>query len=249
MENSSLNSFNETKSNFGFLNQAKYPERAMWLLIFITAAFCVINTISNVIAGKLILISSTLGIYCAGASLVFPLINIIQDILSNIFGTKAVKNVTILGIITNIFMAIVFAICLILPVPDFFTNTEAYRIVLNQSFRLVCGGLLALFVAQMINSLVLQKMKKKQVAKGISTSNRLSIFSRSYVSSLFSTLLDAAIFNFIAFIGTMPIPGIVVMIFTQFFVKILIELVLQFFINSWIVKWLVNWTGLDIIDG
>ena len=247
IENGSLSSFNETKS-FGFLDQAKHPERAMWLLIFIASAFCVINVISNVIAGKLILISGRLGIYCAGASLIFPLVNIIQDILSNIYGTKAVKYVTLLGVITNVFMAITFMICLALPVPDFFTNTESYRVVLNQSFRLVVGGLVALFVAQMVNSIVLQKMKKYQVNKGISTANRGSIFTRSYISSLPSTLLDAAIFNFIAFIGGMPTSAILVMIATQFCVKVGIELFLQFFINSWVVKKLVDWTGLDVVD-
>ena len=248
IENGSLSSFNETKS-FGFLDQAKHPERAMWLLVILAAFSCVILLGSNVIAGKVLKLSlGPIVMTFPGASLLVIWSNLTFDSLSNIYGTKAVKKVTWMSIIVNVFMQLVFATCVLWPAADFFTASDAYKTVLATSLRVTIGSLVALYFSQLVNSLVLQKIKKRQIAKNLSTTDKKGIFIRSWGSSLVGTAVDACLFVTISFFGTMPITSLIVTIVSQYIIKCVSEADLQGFCSSLVVGKLVDWTGLDVVD-
>lgn len=242
---SSLNSFNETK---GSIN---WNDKATKVLVILSSIFIALQIISNTVAGKSILWFSNgngFEIYCAAGAILFPFVSLISDSISNVFGTKIVKTITKLSMLVNIIFAIICTIVIAWPSPSFFANSDAYATVLTQSGIMVIAGILALYCSSIVNSLVLQALKRKQVQKNESTLDSRGIFIRSVVSSLPSVALDSFLFNFISFIWFMTIPQIMVMFITQFCVKIIIEIIIQIFVSRWTVPYLVNYTGIDVVE-
>ena len=244
MENSSLNSFNETKSNIS------WNSKAVKVLLILSGLFIALQVISNVVAGKSILWFSNgnFEIYCAAGAILFPFVSLISDSLSNVFGTKMVKTITKLSMIVNIIFAIICTIIIAWPTPSFFTNSLAYSTVLAQSGIMVIAGIIALYCSSIVNSLVLQALKRRQVKKNESTTDSKGIFVRSVISSIPSVALDSFIFNMLSFIWFMSISQIMVMFVTQFCVKIIIECCVQIFVSKWTVPYLVKYTGIDVIE-
>ena len=237
-EKSSLNSFNETKGDIS--------SKAQFLLLFITSFYVGIQLIANVCAGKVLALP--FGLYVAGAAAFFPLTGCAQDVISNCFGSSVMKKAALTSIIMNIVLAVLATLIVIWPGAVFFTNSDAYTTVLSQSVRLVVAGLTALWFSTMINTKVLQNIKRKQVAKNESTTDRKGIFYRAYISSIPSVILDSIIFNTISWIGTMAFSQVLVMIGTQIVIKLLVELVLQIPISTALIPHVVRATQMDAVD-
>ena len=235
IENGSLSSFNETKS---------LSTKAIWLLVTLTVLFCGFQIISNISAIKIIGWDS---FYVPAASLYVVFFGLLSDSISNIYGSKIMKKVTYLGIICNILLALCCALVVILPTPSF-NDASVPNAALSQSIRLVVFGVIALYISQNINAIILQKIKKKQVESGKDSLSKTGIFIRSYVSSLPSVCVDCIIFCFGSWFGIMTIPQIIVLIISQIIIKLGCELILQACLSSWIVPKLVNYAGVDEIE-
>lgn len=247
IENGSLSSFNETKSS----DEINFGTKAVKTIVILAALFISLQVISNVIAG--LPISWFPGnkdlIYCASGAILFPFISIISDSISNVFGTKLVKSITKTGMIVNLIFAGICMLVLYWPHPSFAEESvPSYFRVLNQSVIMVIAGIIALYASNVINSLILQAFKRKQIAKGESTTNPKGIYVRSVISSLFAVAADCIIFNFLSFIWSMPLANVIIMCITQYIIKIIIECVCQIFIAKWIVPKIVNYTGIDIVE-
>lgn len=230
----------------GTVNSTQSTESKRTFLLMVLVGFaCAVQVISGVIAGKLIALP--FGLSCPGGSLVFPVMGVLMDIMSNCYGSKIVKKVTIISVIANIFMALMFTLCIALPAP-IYIDSNAYATVLTQSARNVIAGLLALYFSQILNSVVLQKMKKRQIDKGISTTNRKGIFARAYVSSIPATFVDSTIFVVLAFIGTVPLISVLIMIVCQSLVKLGTEAIIQTPVSAFLIPKIVNWSEADAVD-
>lgn len=241
---SSFSSFNETKS-------VEWNLKAVRILMVLSGLFIALQIISNTIAGKSILWFSNgngFEIYCAAGAILFPFVSIISDSISNVFGTKIVKTITKLSIVANLIFAIVCTLIIAWPAPSFFANQAAYATVLTQSGIMVGAGIIALYCSSVVNSLVLQALKRKQVAKNESTTDSKGIFVRSVISSIPSVALDSFLFNFLSFIWFMTFGQVMVMFITQFCVKIIIEIIMQCFVSKWTVPFLVSYTGIDVVE-
>lgn len=235
MKSSSLNSFNETKS---------MSSKAIWLLVVLTVLFCGFQIISNISATKII---GGANFYVPAASLYVVLFGLISDSISNIYGSKIMKRATYLGIICNVLLALCCALVVALPTPPW-NDASAANSTLSQSVRLVIFGVIALYISQNINAIVLQKIKKYQAEKGKDTLSKKGIFIRSYVSSLPSVIIDCLIFCYGSWFGIMTLSQIAILALSQMVVKLGCELILQGALSSWIVPKLVNYAGVDIIE-
>lgn len=241
---SSFSSFNETKS-------ADRSALASFIIMLIPCLYILFNTISSVIAGRL-LYFGTIGTVAltvaSGGVFSVPFFSILNDISSNVFGSRKTKHLVQIGIISNIIVAAVFTLVNIWPAAPFATNTEAYRTVCGTSVRIIIAGLIALYFSTMVNTIILQRMKRNQVDKGISTLDKRHIFSRAYLSSIPSVILDSAIFNVIAFTFVMPFSQVIVMTIMQVLCKLIVELVFTIPISTALVPKVVAITGIDHID-
>lgn len=227
---------NETKTTKS--SDIKFIELALCI------AFVVISIVSNVIAGKVIKLP--FGLTVAGASLLVPFYCILDDLNTNCLGYQSAKKWTWLSSAANIFMSCMFALICIWPSPEYI-DSNAYSTVLGQSIRVVVASQLAFLVSSFLNSYIVSKVKASYVDKGGDTKNKWHIFFRTFGSSIPAVLVDAFIFNLIAFTGNMPMSVVLAMALTQWGVKLLVELVMQPILVN-IIPWFIKKTGKDVID-
>ena len=198
-----------------FENMAKTELYAMLCGIF-TASLIV----SNIIAGKTFdFFSFTLP--CG--VVIFPVIYIVNDVLAEIYGYEKARKVIILGFLMNIVAVICYQITILLPAPVFFENSEAFSIVLGSTFRL----LIASFAGSLVNAKVMVYLKKWDEDK---------LFFRCIVSTLFGEGLDAIVFIFIGFLGTMPLEALLLMIVAQALFKTIYEIIVYPLTRTVIIK-------------
>lgn len=185
------------------MKKEKYSE----LFLYLSIVFIVCLLLSNILAAKILKIgelSATAGI------IIFPISYIINDIFSEVYGYKKTKKIIIFGFLMNLFMVIVFMIAIHLPSPIWYKNAEAFKTILSTTPRTCLASLTAYLFGSLVNSKILVNMKNKE-------NNKFGV--RAIVSSLYGELVDSIIFVFIAFIGSLDIKNILIMIIVQVVLK------------------------------
>lgn len=186
------------------------------LFSIVTALFCSCLIISNVLAGKTFALTSSIVLPCA--VIIFPIVYIVNDVLSEIYGFKKAKNVVLLGFAINVLAVIAYAVAILLPSPVFAIDVgEAFKIVLGSTPRILMASFLAYLVGSLVNAKIMTLMKAKHGEKGLAL--------RCILSTLVGEGIDACIFISIAFLGTMPLISLGVMIIAQALFKTLYECV------------------------
>ena len=179
----------------------------------LSGVFCASLIISNILAFKTFMIGNFV---LPTAVILFPIVYITNDILAEIFGYKKTKQVVITGFIMNIIAVIGYNIAIALPAPSYFTGQEAFSLVLSNTLRVLIASMSAYMIGSLVNAKVMEKMKNKFKDK---------LMLRCVTSTLVGEGLDALIFITIAFLGTMPITTLLVMILCQATFKTLYEIV------------------------
>lgn len=149
--------------------------------------------------------------------IIFPVVYIVGDILSEIYGYKKARKIILLGFLLNLLAVICYNIAIILPAPDYFTGQIAFQTVLSSTSRILVASFLAYIVGSLINSKVMVILKEKYYDK---------LFYRCIFSTLLGESCDAFIFITIAFIGTMPLNVLLIMIVAQALFKTIYEIII-----------------------
>ena len=183
------------------------------LYAMLTGVFTACLIVSNIIAGKTFdFFSFTLP--CG--VVIFPVIYIVNDVLAEVYGYEKAKKVILLGFFMNLVAVICYNITILLPAPAFFENSEAFSIVLGSTFRLLIASFAAYLVGSIVNAKLMVFLKKKDEDK---------LFFRCIASTFAGEGLDAIIFIFIGFIGTMPFEELLLMIVAQALFKTIYEII------------------------
>jgi len=181
----------------------------------LTGIFTASLIVSNIIAGKTFdFFSFTLP--CG--VVIFPVIYIVNDVLAEIYGYEKARKVILLGFFMNLVAVICYQITILLPAPAFFENSEAFSIVLGSTFRLLVARFAAYLAGSLVNAKVMVYLKKWDENK---------LFFRCIVSTLFGEGLDAIVFIFIGFLGTMPLEALLLMIVAQALFKTVYEIIVH----------------------
>ena len=183
------------------------------LYAIITGVFTACLIVSNIIAGKTF---SFFSFVLPCGVIIFPVVYIINDILAEVYGYEKARRVIFLGFFMNLVAVICFTFTIWAPAPEFFTNSEAYAIVLGSTWRLLTAGFIAYIVGSLVNAKVMVYLKKVDEKK---------LFVRCIVSTFFGEGMDAMIYITIAFFGTMPTEALIAMIFVQAIVKTVYEII------------------------
>jgi uncharacterized integral membrane protein (TIGR00697 family) len=179
----------------------------------LTGIFMASLIISNIIAGKTFdFFSFTLP--CA--VIIFPIIYIVNDVLAEVYGYSKTRNVILLGFFMNLVAVICYNATILLPASAFFENSEAFRIVLGSTARLLIASFTAYLVGSIVNAKLMVYLKDWDEKK---------LFLRCILSTLFGEGLDAIIFITIGFMGTMPAEALLVMIAVQALFKTVYEII------------------------
>lgn len=206
------------------------------LFVIIACLFVGCLIICNVITGKLI---TFCGLVLPGAIILFPVTYIFGDVLTEVYGFKKARLVIWTGFACNALMAGVFMLVLALPSPGFFHGNSAYATVLGMTPRIVFASLLAYFMGELANSVVLSKMKIFTKGKWL--------WTRTIGSTLVGEGIDTGIFIVIAFWGAVSGPVLIQMVFFQYVCKVAYEIAATPLTYA-VVNWLKRKEAIDTFD-
>lgn len=195
----------------------KKDKKISVLLLGLIILYTISFLISNIIAIKQI--SLPFGITMTGAVILFPIVYILSDVFSEVYGYRWSRNTRYIAFISNLFMVLIFTIAINLPSASAFTGQEALIQTLGSAPKVLFASLLAYLVGDFVNDKVFAKMKEKhEDTKGFGL--------RAILSSLFGETVDSAIFLPIVFLGTLPVSVIMTMAITQVVIKVTYEIVM-----------------------
>lgn len=162
----------------------------------ITALYIAVLLISNIASIKIVDFGSIFSFPLSfdGGTILFPLIYIFGDILTEVYGYAKSRKVIWLGIISALLLSGVLSLINFLPpATDWAINQDAFSSILGQTPRIVFASILAYFFGEFLNSFVLAKMKIAMKGK--------HLWMRTIGSTIIGEGADTAIFCLVAFYG------------------------------------------------
>jgi len=181
-----------------------------------------------------------------GGTLLFPLVYVLGDVLTEVYGFRVAKRVIWMGFVAMAMTTAVFFVLGILP-PETYWETEAgdaaYKAILGgMSYGgIVLASLSAYLVGEFSNAIVLSKLKVKMKGR--------MLWVRTIGSSLVGQLLDTAIFVFIASAtGVFPWEIFWSLVITNYILKCSIEAIMTPF-TYWASGFLKKKENIDVYDG
>ena len=193
-------------------------KRISVLQFCLTLLFVVCLVISNITSAKQMLLP--FNIVMPAAVIIFPITYVLSDLFSEVYGYKWSRFTCYLGFTANLFAVIVFAIAIKTPAPDYWTNQEAFEVVLGNTPRMLAASLLAFLIGDYVNDRVFKAFKEKH------PSDHKGFGFRAILSSFLGELCDSCIFLPLAFIGQMPLSTLATMMVCQVLIKTGYEVVI-----------------------
>lgn len=181
------------------------------LYAIISGVFCAGLIISNILAFKTF---TLLGVTLPTAVIIFPIVYICNDTMTEIFGYEKAKKIIFTAFAMNLVAVFAYNVAISLPYPVYFSGQDAFATVLSNSLRVLIASLSAYIVGSLANAKIMDLMKGNS-----------GLMQRCVLSTLVGEGLDACIFISIAFIGTMPLTQLLVMIVAQALFKTLYEII------------------------
>jgi uncharacterized integral membrane protein (TIGR00697 family) len=210
--------------------------RVSFWFVVIASLFVTCLITANIIAVKLILL---FGFLVPAGIIVFPLSYLFGDVLTEVYGYGAARQVIWLGFLCNLLAVIAIFLGGLAPAAPFWHDQTAYETILGFTPRLLLASFIAYLVGEFTNSFVLAKLK-------IATKGRW-LWIRTIGSTLVGEGLDTLIFISIAFWGIIPSQLILTAILTQWVFKVVYEVVATPF-TYLIVGFLKRRENLDTYD-
>jgi uncharacterized integral membrane protein (TIGR00697 family) len=178
---------------------------------YLTGIFFACMIASNILATRTLEIGF-IALPCS--ILTFPILFIVNDVLSEIYGYKLTKDVIYLGFIVNVVAVGLYQVAMLFPSSS--PTAPAFASLLSTTPRLFVAGLISYMLGNLLNSHVLVKLKEKYSDL---------LFVRVVGSTIIGETVDSVIFISISFLGVLPNELIVTMICCQIVFKVLYEVI------------------------
>lgn len=184
---------------------------SQWFVV-VVAIFVTCLITANITAVKLV---DVLGVVLPAGVIIFPISYIAGDVLTEVYGFRQARRVIWLGFLCNLLAVLAIWVGGLLPAAPFWDGQGAYERILGYVPRLLAASFLAYLVGEFANSIVLAKMK-------VATNGRW-LWSRTIGSTLVGQGLDSLVFILVAFLGTIPVKGLIAAIVAQWLFKSIYE--------------------------
>ena len=185
--------------------------------VIVSVLFVICYVVSNLMAVKVI---GFFGLfYFDAGTITFPVAYMLGDVLTEIWGYRTAKKTIFLAFLCNIFVVICTQIGVWLPSPDYLDPiASAYDTVFSYVPRIVVASLTGFLLGELSNAWFMERIKYKTKGK--------HLWVRTIGSSIVGYIFDTVPFVLIAFVGTLTIRDILLMIVSQYLIKIAIEAIL-----------------------
>ena len=182
---------------------------------YVIAVFAALLLLSNIGAVKLIEFGP---IITDGGAFLFPLVYIVGDVLSEVYGLKAARRAIFLAFALSILASLTFWAVQAAPPADGWDNQSAFEAVLGFVPRIVLASVCGFLVGQLLNAYVLVKIKERTAEK--------ALWFRLIGSTVVGELADTLTFCTIAFYGVITGGDFLNYVITGYVYKTLLEVVL-----------------------
>lgn len=211
---------------------------------FVMVAFVVVLLLSNVIGAekRSFLDLPGIGAWPFGAGILFfPISYVIDDVLTEVYGYARARRAIWAGFGALAFMALMEWTVVHLPVAEGWTGQAAYERVFGSGWRIILASMTAFFVGDLLNSVVLAKMKIWTQGK--------HLWTRTIGSTVVGEGADSLIFYPLAFYGMpdWPVSALGAVMLSQFVLKVSWEALLTP-VTYAVVGWLKKREGVDVYD-
>ncbi|MHB0829476.1 MAG: queuosine precursor transporter [Schaalia turicensis] len=153
-----------------------------------------------------------------GGAILFPLTYVLGDVLSEVYGFRRARRVIVLGFVASVLASLTFLLVQVAPVGPGYDNQAAFEAVLGFVPRIVAASISGYLAGQLINALVLVKIRERWGAD--------HLWARLVGSTVVGELFDTVLFCTIAFIGVIPGAEFANYIITGYVYKVGVEIVL-----------------------
>lgn len=182
---------------------------------FVIAIFAALLLLSNIGAVKLIEFGP---IITDGGAFLFPLVYIVGDVISEVYGLKAARRAIFLAFALSILASLTFWAVQAAPAAQGWDNQSAFESVLGFVPRIVLASVCGFLVGQLLNAYVLVKLKARTAEK--------ALWFRLIGSSVVGEFADTLTFCTIAFYGVITGGDFLNYVITGYVYKTLLEVVL-----------------------
>lgn len=183
-------------------------DKKLNIYIMLVPLYCVALVVSNIISNRTFEVGNFM---LPSAVIVFPVVYIINDVLTECYGFKMASKAIWTAFGLNLMTVIFFNIAVNLPTT---IDYSSYNIVLGNTLKPLIASVAAYLAGSFINAKIMDVLR-----------NHKSLMLRCVLSTLFGETIDATIFISIMFIGVMDFKTVCTMIFVQAVVKTLYEIV------------------------
>ena len=182
----------------------------------LTLSFTVILLLSNTAEIK---ICDFFGFSVGAGTLIFPLLYVINDILTEVYGFTAARKVIWTALLWNcIFTAFIYIILLI-PSSPHFEQKQAFEQIFSISPRIVFASIFSYFIGELLNSSIIAALKIKFQGRFFAL--------RAIFSTLISSATESSAFAYIAFSGRIPNKELIEMIVLLTLIKVAYEILIM----------------------
>jgi uncharacterized integral membrane protein (TIGR00697 family) len=186
------------------------------LILGLFVAVLLISNIVSVKAVKIPLAWFNFSLSFDGGTLLFPFSYIFADILTEVYGYERSRRVIWAGFGGLVLMAVLIWLVGIIPADPLWGQQAAYETLLMAAPRIALASILAYFVGEFSNSLILSRLK-------IATKGRY-LWVRTIGSTLVGELVDSLIFVYVAFWGIWEPALIVTVLVSNYLFKTAYEI-------------------------
>lgn len=184
------------------------------------ALFVALLLMSNIAATKLIGVQvGAFSLVFDGGAVMFPFTYILGDILSEVYGFRGAKRAVLTGFAVSILASLLFYLVAVAPPGPGELNHRAFGAIFGFVPRIVVASLAGYLLGQLLNALVLVRMKGR-------TGERF-LWARMIASTLVGELLDTTVFCTIAFVGMISGAEFLNYVVTGYVYKCTVEIIMS----------------------
>ncbi len=189
----------------------KDRKESYWLTFtVIIAILSAVFTLSNITGVKPIQLSD--GFIIPFAIFLYPISFILVDMLNEFYGLRYARMAILISTVINALMLIVLNFSSYAPtITGWDTMNQSYKVIVHSINSVFLASMLSYFVSENVNAYLLQKIKYLTNAK--------LLFVRVFFSTFFASIIDSAIFIFMAFSGVLSHDVLMSMFICQVIVK------------------------------
>lgn len=195
--------------------KVSYAQSGISLYPYLVAGFVALLLISNIGATKLIAFGPLI---TDGGAFLFPLVYVVGDVLSEVYGWKATRRAILTAFVMAALAAATFYLVQISPPAAGWENQASFEAILGFVPRIVLASLAGFLAGQLLNSLVLVKIKERTAEK--------HLWARLIGSTAVGELADTVVFCTVAFYGIITGADFLNYVITGYVYKTLLEIVL-----------------------